>query len=361
MLDKENKKCNLIFHTGYPKTATTYVQENIQKVKGVFYLGCHYKSKNFRNKIPINKWHNQIFPIFRREVIGGSKNFTRNNYELICNYANSISQNILNNSTLTHFVISDEKIGDYFNAMGEYNTFLTFAIGNKVKELLKNKVEVVLHLSNSIRRQDEFLWSFFNHHGYFGDNFNKFLKRKLNTNDSIISGLHYYQCLSTYRTLAGSNWNINFVPYEILALDKDPKKFLKYLFLLDDNQLNFEIDPDNLINSKKTINKKNYQLRSIEKNYFLGDLGFKLFWGSKKNSEIAKFENSNLEFVLYRLLTKIGSALIRLDKLISSIKPKNATLRVPEKKNHLILDKFKSDNELLKKELSQYRLEEYGY
>ena len=130
-------KCNLIFHTGYPKTATTYVQENIKKVQGVYYLGCQYASENFRNKIPINRWHNQIFPIFRREVIGGSKNFTRNNYELICNYANFISQNILNNSSFTHFVISDEKIGDYFNAMGEYNTFLTFAIGKKVKELLK--------------------------------------------------------------------------------------------------------------------------------------------------------------------------------------------------------------------------------
>ena len=206
-----------------------------------------------------------------------------------------------------------------------------------------------------------FLWSFFNHHLYFGDNFNKFLKRKINTNDSIISGLHYYQCLSTYRILAGSSWNINFVPFEILSIDKNPKKFLKYLFLLDKDQLNFEIDADNLINSKKTINKKNYQLRSIKKRYFLGDIGFKLFWGSKKNAEIAKFENSNLEFILYKSLTKLGSSFMKIDNLISKFRPKITNLRVPEMKNHLILDKFKSDNELLKKELSQYRLEEYGY
>jgi len=41
---------------------------------------------------------------------------------------------------------------------------MLIAIGNLVKKNLKGQIDINLVLSCSIRKQDYFLWSFFNHH-----------------------------------------------------------------------------------------------------------------------------------------------------------------------------------------------------
>lgn len=354
-------KCKLIFHTGYPKTATTYVQKYIQRVNNLCYLGCFYKDKNQKIKIPINKYHDLLFPPFRREVIGGAKNFTRNNFQLINNYAHFIFKQIKSNLEATHFVISDEKIGDFFNHMGEYNIFLVFVIGNKVKDMLKNDIDISLYLSNSIRKQDEFLWSFYKQHSYLKNNFSTFLEKKLKTSDNVISGLFYNECLSCYELLAGKNWNINFVPYEILSIDNNPKKLFKELFVLSDEQLNFKINSKDIINTKKVLKKGSKELFLTEKYYLIGEIGFKLFWGTKLNLDIAKKENSFIEIFIYKSLNNLGKFLLKMDKFISFNFPKKASIKNTIQGSDLILSKYKKDNDLLKLKLSQYDLDRYGY
>jgi len=153
------KKVNLVFHVGYGKTATSAVQSKMANLPNVLFLGKGISAdrKVFNNEI--NDLHYKLFKTFRMEAIMGFANPSRSSTALLTKYAEAIVR-LTSASRKEIVVLSDECIGDYLNYIGEWNVFLTIALGNMVEEKLKAKgYEVKKNLSFTIRRQLDVLKS----------------------------------------------------------------------------------------------------------------------------------------------------------------------------------------------------------
>ena len=271
------KKCGperqvkIIFHVGNGKTATTFLQNLAQQVDEVFFFGKNTQRPLFQPEI-LNELHYELFTAYRGDQLNSYPNPTRNSYDLIDRYATIIADTIKQNDTASCFVLSDECIGDYYNYLGELNTFIILTLGNLIEERLRDAVKIEKVFSYTIRNQLSIIESFI---GY-----NWMLSRQLPVDNLVLEllstphrsycgSLFYYKRFKLIKTIDKS-WIISIVPYELLSIDKNPVGYLRNAFYLNESQVK-SIPTEllgKIVNSNSEPEKKHSSTRMRVKNIF---------------------------------------------------------------------------------------------
>lgn len=355
----------LVFHIGRPKTASTFLQKRVKSALGCEYIGINYTKDNHNFRVKdLDKNYKKIFKVFRRDIYGGTRNFTKSMYPEVKHFAEKIIKRIKNNPEARSIILSDEAIGDYYNHMAEYNVGLTFAIGNYIqKKIGEDKIKCYLTLT--IRRQDEWLWSFFHHHYNLNGDFSTFIEKRMNRDEGIFSGLFYNECISMYKLMCNEKWSISAIPYEVLSIDRNAKKYLIDVFRLEEDQidkidLTIEKPGYDLIEDETKKAKNN--LKEVNRYSFLGRFGFRLSEGliTYNQTSISKF--SPLFNFFLKFFLKFSLLLLFIDK---KLEKKRRTIYVekypPAEETRKIMEFYNDDNLLLKELIDDYELERYGY
>jgi len=223
-------------------------------------------------------------------------------YPEVSYFAEKIITRFENNPEARSIIISDEAIEDYYNHMAEYNVAVTFAIGNYIKKRIgDDKIKCYLNLN--VRRQDQWLWSFFHHHYNLSGDFSKFIKKRMNRGEGIFSGLFYHECILMYKLMCDEKWSISAVPFEVLSEDKNAKKYLSHVFKLDKDQLD-EVDltieepgcelPDH------EIEKTNNNFKKARRYSFIGRFGSRLSEGLITYTQVPISKFSQIKDILLK-------------------------------------------------------------
>ena len=141
------RKINLFIHPGYPKSGTTFLQEEV--FSKIYFMNL---AKPFNNE-DLKTSHYEIFKPKYAENINLSSDKRRRAFEL---YIKHICD-LIDNSEVDEFILSDEIIYDEIN----YNTENNFKYLKNVLNILKEKYLINLKFIVSIRNQSELLPSFF--------------------------------------------------------------------------------------------------------------------------------------------------------------------------------------------------------
>ena len=145
----------MVFHVGFGKTATTFLQANFEHLEDTLFIGKFTKlnEKNSRFLSSISDSHLKLFRTYRYEVVKGFSNPSRSSADLVANYVKGLVQ-LVNKHQANRVIISDECIADYGNYIGEWNLFLQIAIGNLLElELSKHGAQLKKTLCFTIRNQ----------------------------------------------------------------------------------------------------------------------------------------------------------------------------------------------------------------
>lgn len=166
---KLSKKTNIIFHIGYHKTATTFLQK-------------------------------QIFPNLTNTKFISSQNNNKNIYQLLQSNYNNINDNIL---------ISKESYSGSLNL--NENKKIKFNLANKIKKNYP-KAKIII----TIRKQEDWILSYYVFclkNFYIHRSINNIIQKNLNY---FTSKLSYFDLLYHYINLFGFN-NVLIIPVEMLS------------------------------------------------------------------------------------------------------------------------------------------------
>lgn len=355
------RQLKIVFHVGKQKTATSYIQKNIKSTSSLFYIGKlinNLEKSKFTGKI--NEIHNNLFPKYHNYVGNSFSNPTRNNFNLISDYADEIINIIYSKPKVKQIIISDECISDYYNYLGEHNLFLIITLGNLISMRLNSDIKLIKFLSFTIRNQLDIIKSFYSYNSFIDCSFDKFLDRILKNKYSDFTGsLFYFEIYSMFNLITNNEWEIKLTPYEILSIDKNPLFFIKESLCLNDEMMNcitkenldFEINVTKTkSNSDKLIKKQFttpfYKFISIMITRFNYKHKYKFYKLSKKNHIVNMLKLLLFLDVLFMKL--FSKFLIKEYKLSENSKSK-------------IFNIYRYDNKLLKDLLSEFNLIKYGY
>lgn len=324
------KKINFFIHPGYPKTGTTFLQEKVFNNKNLVSLGRpHLENTNSKEIISL-----------QYKILQSKINFNSNlpiNYSYkIKEYVNELCQ-IINNSEIQNFILSDECIFDCENHFGYVNIYLL----KEIIDLLSNYFQLNLKFILTIRNQRDLLASW-----YAYDNYRK--KKNFNSLDDYIKNMTEDKNLSEIY-----NFDIIYLKIkkifkcEVLVLPLEelenfPNNYLskieKYLNIKVNNSILNKVNQ----NSKNIDNQKFYYIRTLDfrKIYlpFLENLHQEL----KRNIFYKKYFK-NLRFFKKIIMPEpIKKQLIKLNnEQMNQIKEcfKNSNQRL-EKQTNIDLKKF---------------------
>ena len=314
------KKIDLIFHVGFIKTASTFLQTNFEKIDDTLFVGKFNSksSKEFLGKL--NSIHGELYRIYRMEVIKGFKNPSRSSSSLVVNYTNELVK-LISEKNVKRLVISDEEIADYGNHIGEWNVLLQIIIGNLVeKELTKKNYIVNKNLSYTIRNQIDILQSLYGYNKTLGiKSFDKFIEIfGSDHNDSFIGGFKYYSNISLVENVAKNNWKINVVPYEYLSIENKPEKYVNEVLGIKDEKDYLKVAQISKINSNKLkINSISYQLNR-DKSLFTR-IGYSLIQENIYSYKHASKRKFYIRIFLYALLYFLGKLFYFLGKIFENL------------------------------------------
>jgi hypothetical protein len=224
------KKVKILFHVGYGKTGTTWVQRQVYpKLNNCFYFGKLDNNSMINDEL--HKTHYNLFnPLFSVKHYRG-----RNSEALINEYSKlfiaELAQRFSDTNDIVSSVLSCESVLDYANFNAELNIFLLYRLLKRLKESLADICEPEISILVTFREQSSFLQSFYSFE-YSKQKrrfptFEKFLDYGLqNHHDLFFGGLWYdevYQSLIDVFKVIGVE--VIFVPYELLV--EDPAFFLE--------------------------------------------------------------------------------------------------------------------------------------
>ena len=361
MNSKVQKKINLIFHIGNGKTATSFLQKCLEDSGFPGYIG---KTMSGQFRYPdFQKIHQELFKTYRGENINSYPNPTRNSHDLIYKYAFAIRNFITQNKNCKTFIISDECIGNYTHFLGELNVFLVIAIGNIICKELGNKALVKKVLSITCRNQVDLIQSII---GYeytlprmkISDNLVK--KMLSDPSSSYIGDLFFAKKYNLYKQI-NHEWMINIVPYEVLSLERNPKKYLSKVYLLDNEQMKYF--PDKLLQQKvnknsESINNQNFPI--LRTKGILHRIGFSLTSQNDHSLRIVIRKRDLFGIFNYGFWWVIGKVLEK-SLIRFTLFPSKKYVKLSKQCQQLIKGEFRQDNIELQKILKEYDLKKFNY
>lgn len=359
----KTRSIKIVCHVGIGKTGTTFLQKSVQEISDVGYLGKFYSSGNVKyfcdDAIIL---HYDLFRPFRGEIGFSFNNPSISNFHNIEAYSDVISAYILREHKKTHFIISDECIYDYANYIGEWNQFNLIALINRVEQKVKNSCEVEKILSYTIRRQWDWLPSFYAFsRGIYG-NFGKFLECTLsNSWIGAGGGLHYAENIEMVSSVA-ADWRIEVTPSEVLLELGNSADYLRRVFCFPEELDLSKFQGSDVVNGLRLPSKT--QTYSLKRKYlFIGALGFR--W--RNRARFALYRSKVKLSIFYKVqlfsLFITGGCLMLFDNWLRKFFPWIAKreFSVTPAQSQMIFNAYMSSNEHLKRFLSVSELEKFGY
>ena len=358
------REVKIIFHVGKQKTATSFIQKNVQSTSNLIYLGKlinnSEKNKFFGN---INNIHSKIFTKYPNFLKNSFSNPSRNNYKLISEYAEQIIKLIKLNPEVKQVVISDECISDYYNHLGEHNLFLIILLGNFLSDKMKPEINLRKILSFTIRNQLDIIKSFYSYNLFINDSFDNFLDSIFeNKYDGFSGSLFYFEIYSMFKLITNKDkdWNIKLTPYELLSIEDKPLLFIKEVLCLNENMINC-IKKENL-KQKVNVTKKKSKSNFLIKKQFTTPL---YRYISMLNTQLKDHKNQFKKYTFYELFfkKKLLKILHFIDLLFMKLFSKRLIreYKLSNNSKNKIFKIYREDNHLLKKLLTKYELTKYGY
>ncbi|EIC22310.1 hypothetical protein [Thiorhodovibrio frisius] len=220
------KKLKLLFHVGFGKTATTWLQRQIfPNLENCLYLG----KKGFNDLMYSREFHHLHYRLF--EPLHSLKRYrSRNSESLVENYVAAMEQLIRKRFFLPSsgtVVISNESILGYGGYNAELNLLLLYRVVKKIKERLADDAPEVQVLV-VFREQVSFLQSYYAydyaHQKYQHRNIDRFIEYGLiHHHEDVFGQLWVDEIMELIEDLLPHD-QICFLPYEWLKID--PKGFL---------------------------------------------------------------------------------------------------------------------------------------
>jgi adenylylsulfate kinase len=263
------KKITILFHIGFGKTATTWMQRQVfPRIKNCLYFGKYSEGDLMLNE-SFHKLHYQLF----RPLHGKNRHRSRNSEDLLRQYAKEISEQILSkfsDESLEYeqvgnykAILSNETIACYGNHDAELNLMLLSRVASAVKENLGREFDVSVQILVTFREQSSLLQSIYAFdYPHLSDKyqtFSDFIEEGLaNHHDEVFGSLWVDEVVKLVRSLFRDD-TVLFVPYEILK--ENPLEFLRQtivkLGLVTSEQLSdfSDLDQENTNKGKDGANK----------------------------------------------------------------------------------------------------------
>ena len=365
-----SKVIKLLFHVGYPKTATSMVRNNLATFSHILFIGKNdtdKKKKSSYFKGDLYDLHNTIFKTYRMEVIAGFANPSRSSAALLNEYADKIFHLIVASKKET-VVISDECIGDYYNYIGEWNLFLIIALGNLIEKKLKTKdYKVKKNLSFTIRKQINVIKSFIGYSQTLNiRSVDQFLDCFSNSPyEGVMGSFYYYSNARLIESITDINWSIQIVPYEILEMDNQVDTFISRILNEETTQKREYIKERINSNSILIKNISNFKQILRPRNYFTTTgfrfrcEGINIFSKAKKRKLLATMCWGVSLFVIGRAYSLVGALQNKFLKLLRLNKEKYVFCS--EKAEKKIQDTYLYDNKCLVRYVDENELKKFGY
>jgi len=285
-----DREIKLIFHVGFGKTATTFIQSQFETQNNILFIGKYGQERNKRFLGAIEDLHYSLFKTYRSEAISAFSNPSRTSSKLIDKYTEELV-NLILNSKSEYVVLSDECIADYGNYIGEWNLFLQIVIGNIIENRLSDLgIKVRKRISFTIREQLDVIQSLI---GYSNTvnvaSIDEFLLRfGSNPEEGWLGGYFYYSNIKLVEYIVDKSWDINVVPYEVLGVDGDIRRYLEGVLGADASRV-VAINFENRVNSNSGISNNDGKRKSILKpRNFFSTLSFRLSQEGRLGFEEAK-------------------------------------------------------------------------
>ena len=359
----KNRSIKIVCHVGIGKTGTTFLQKSVQKISEVGYLGKCYSSEDtkyfFDDAITV---HYDLFQPLRGDIGLSFSNPSTSNFQKIEAYSDIITAYILRENKKNHFIISDECIYDYANYIGEWNQFNLIALINRVEQKVKNSCEVEKILSYTIRRQWDWLPSFYAFSGGISGSFKNFLEHTLSHSwIGAGGGLHYAENIEMISGVA-TDWRIEVTPSEVMLELGNCPDYLRRVFCLPEELDLSRFQDSDVVNGLRLPSKK--QAYSLKRKYlFTGALGFR--W--RNRARFALFRSKVKLSAVYKALSFcffiIGGGLMFFDNWLRKLLPWVAKqeFSITPAQSQIIFNAYLSSNERLKKFVCVSELEKFGY
>jgi len=239
----------LLFHVGFGKTATTWMQKQIFSKIALNEDNCIYLGKLGDDEMMLDerfhKLHYELFNSLNELKRYRSKNSTI----LVNSYAEVISDkitkkfNAIDHAGGGNVILSNESIAGYGGYNAELNMFLLKMVIERVRKNLGEKYNLEEKIFLTFREQASLLQSFFAYDYYHqSDKFKtleKFIKYGISHHHNDIFGSLWIDEIIVFMGEIFGEENVLFVPYELLKKDKN--EFLRQtvvsLGLISDNKI----------------------------------------------------------------------------------------------------------------------------
>jgi hypothetical protein len=245
----------LLFHLGFGKTGTTFLQKNIfPHINNSIYFGKNINNYDMMFDKNFNEIHSQLFgPLYST-----NRHRSRNSTALITKYAKYISQIVekkcMESPNCKSIVISNESFLGYGEYNAELNILLIMRIISKIKAFLEpHDILIKPKFLTVFREQASFIQSFYSYNYPLIpkklSNIDDFIEFGINnTHNEIFGGLFFDEVLDFIEEVF-PNSEILFAPYEWLV--EDPLLFIEQtivkLGIANKQQLNeFLVEPENV-------------------------------------------------------------------------------------------------------------------
>lgn len=220
------KKLHIVFHVGYGKTGTTWLQKNIfPKLNNCLYLG------KFEDNVMLNDDLKQAHSKLFNPMYGLKRYRSRNSYSFIKNYVDLIYAEILLNDadSVTHsengissVVLSNETILSYNNYNAELNTYILSQVISKLSNYLSKKYKVRSSILITFREQcsvlqSNFAYDYIHHRDKF-ETFDKFIEYGIRNNHEGIFGSLWNDEIHEQLSNLFEKTEVVFCPYEYINL-----------------------------------------------------------------------------------------------------------------------------------------------
>jgi len=268
------RNIRLIFHVGFGKTATTWMQKQIFSNIALNEKNCIYLGKLRDSGIMLddrfNKLHYELFSSLNRPKQYRGRNSTKlvNSYAKVISCKITNKFNSINSKDWGNVIVSNESIAGYGGYDAELNLFLLKNVIEKIRVNLGDSFHLDEQILVTFREQASLLQSHYAYDYYHLSGrfktFDKFIEYGLNNHHNDIFGSLWIDEIIQFISDIFGKDSVMFVPYELLK--ENEREFLIQTVV------NLGIVPKTKINKYLNLKKENTNYKKEIKGNFIRDV-----------------------------------------------------------------------------------------